>query len=72
MIGVDHQPTATEIKALQESVFATWMRWLRQPVIEEKKVKLEDIVDLYSQTIANNEAMRKVIDFIVGERKDDG
>lgn len=36
---------------------------------ERKKVNLEDIVDLDAQTKANNEAMRKVIDFIAGERK---
>ena len=37
---------------------------------ERKKVSLEDIVDIDAQTKANNEAMRKVIDFIAGERKD--
>lgn len=42
---------------------------------ERKMVNLEDIVDLDAQTKANNEAMRKVIDFIAGgadnERKSD-
>lgn len=37
-----------------------------------EKVKLEDIVDLDAQTKVNNEAMRKVIDFLTGERKTDG
>ena len=37
---------------------------------ERKEVSLEDIVDVDAQTKANNEAMRKVMDFIVGERKD--
>ena len=39
---------------------------------ESKKVNLEDIVDIDAQTKANNEAMRTVIDFIAGERKDNG
>ena len=42
---------------------------------ERKTVNLEDIVDLDAQTKANNEAMRKVINFIAGgadnERKAD-
>lgn len=33
---------------------------------ERKKIALEDIVDLDAQTAANNEAMRRVIDFMVG------
>ena len=36
---------------------------------ERKHVDLEDIVDIDALTKANNEAMRKVIDFIAGERK---
>ncbi len=35
------------------------------------KVNLEEVVDLEAQTKANNEAMRKVIDFVAGERKED-
>lgn len=34
-------------------------------------VNLEDVVDLDALTKANNEAMRKVIDFMVGERGND-
>lgn len=37
---------------------------------ERKMVNLEDIVDLDAQTKANNEAMRKVIDFMAGERRE--
>ena len=36
----------------------------------ERKVNLEDIVDLDAQTKANNEAMRKVIAFMAGGRKE--
>ena len=43
---------------------------MRMPEYIERKVNLEDIVDIDAQTKANNEAMRTVIDFIVGERKD--
>lgn len=38
---------------------------------ERKMVNLEDIVDLDAQTKANNEAMRKVIAFMAGERRTD-
>ncbi len=27
-----HNPTATQIRALHERLYITWMRWLRQPV----------------------------------------
>jgi hypothetical protein len=27
-----HEPTATQIKALHEGLYMTWLRWLRQPV----------------------------------------
>lgn len=37
---------------------------------KKKMVNLEDIVDLDAQTAKNNEAMRKVIAFMAGERKD--
>jgi hypothetical protein len=30
-----YNPTATQIKALHEGLYLTWMRWLKQPV-EEK------------------------------------
>lgn len=33
-------------------------------------VNLEDVVDIEAHTKANNEAMRKVIDFMVGERRE--
>ena len=26
-----HEPTATQIKALHEGLYMTWLRWLRQP-----------------------------------------
>ena len=37
----------------------------------DEQVSLEDIVDLDGLTKANNEAMRKVIDFMAGERRED-
>ena len=65
-----HEPTATEIKALTERLYYPWVRWLKQPVMEKEMVNLENIVDLDAQTKANNEAMRKVIAFMVGGEAD--
>lgn len=68
--------SATEISAEADLWFRSWMQWLRMPAevdMENKRqmmANLEDIVDLDAQTKANNKAMRKVLDFIVGERKD--
>lgn len=65
-------PTATYLHLERETWFRAWMQWLRQPVevdMENKRrmmVNLEDIVDLDAQTKANNEAIRKVIAFMVG------
>ena len=39
---------------------------------ERKKVDLEEVVDLDTLTAANNAAMRNVIGFMAGERKDNG
>ena len=46
--------------------------WVQKGYVEEVKAatNLEDIVDIDSQTAANNEAMRKVIAFMVGGAED--
>lgn len=55
-----------------KSVFATMQQAEEAlaKLTEKKTVNLEDIVDLDAQTKANNEAMRKVVSFLTGERKD--
>lgn len=80
-----NEPTidAVEVVRCKECIYfddevSEYCNWWERTIDEtgycsygDRKTALEEVVDLEAQTKANNEAMRKVIDFIVGERKED-
>ena len=49
----------TDLFETKEEAQETW-----NSLVRNKRVALEDVIDLDAQTKANNDAMRKVIDFI--------
>ena len=67
-----YHTVSADFSEWNKSVFATMQQAEEAlaKLTEKKTVNLEDIVDLDAQTKANNEAMRKVVSFLTGERID--